>query len=375
MTRLLLLVALLAGCPSAEEAAAPTAAPAADVALYTCPMHPSIHQDHPGRCPLCGMDLVPVSRADAQAGAVTLDASTRERVGIRVEPVISQRLYRELRAAGTVAWDPTRTADASLRIDTWVRTVEAAPGERVEKGRRVLTVTAPELAATQAELLAASRAGQSALADAARQRLSSWGIAEADVDALLAAGAPAEAIAVRAPAAGVLVDPLPTAGSMVGMGMPLFRVARVDRVWVEAALPAGESAPRVGDPVRVRLPDAELETRVAAVLPDVDPVTRGPRFRVEVDRPLPAGQYVPVVLPVDLGQRLTVPVDAVIHAGDRTLVFVQRDDTLTPREVETGAVVEDRVEVRSGLDEGDVVVAQGAFLVSAESRLRSAGAW
>lgn len=374
MTRLLLLVALLAGCPSADPPPAPAPA-AADVAFYTCPMHPSIHQDHPGRCPLCGMDLVPVSRADAQAGAVTLDASTRERVGIRVEPVIAQRLYRELHAAGTVAWDPTRVAEASLRIDTWVRTVEGAPGERVEKGRRVLTVAAPELAAAQAELLAASRAGQSALADAARQRLASWGVAEADVDALLAAGAPAEAIAVRAPAAGVLVDPLPTAGSRVSMGMPLFRVARVDRVWVEAALPTGESAPRVGDPVRVRLPDEALETRVAAVLPEVDPVTRGPRFRVEVDRALPAGQYLPVILPVDLGSRLTIPVDAVIHAGDRSLVFVQRDDTLTPRTIETGVVVEDRVEVRSGLAEGDLVVAQGTFLVSAESRLRSAGAW
>ena len=31
---------------------------------YTCSMHPQIRQDGPGKCPLCGMDLVPISSGD-----------------------------------------------------------------------------------------------------------------------------------------------------------------------------------------------------------------------------------------------------------------------------------------------------------------------
>lgn len=369
----MILLLLLLGCPwTAPEPVAPPEAAAA--AFYTCPMHPSVHQEHPGRCALCGMDLVAVSPAEAEAGAVVLDAGTRARVGILTEPATLGPLTRELRATGTVVLDPTRAAEASLRVDTWVRTVDAAPGDHVRAGQRVLTVYAPELAATQAEVLHAHQAGRAEVVAAARRRLASWGVGATEVDALVAAAGPAEAIALRSPADGVLGE-LPAVGSMVPMGMALFRVAAVDRVWVEAALPAGERAPAVGAPARVGLPDGEVETEVVAVLAEVDPVTRGPRFRVQLDRALPAGQYLPVVVPEDLGERLTVPAGAVVHAGERDLVFVALDDRLTPREVELGVRAGERVEVRAGLVAGEVVVTRGAFLVGAESRLRSSGAW
>ena len=37
---------------------APTTAPVL-AALYTCPMHPSVISNHPGKCPICGMALEP----------------------------------------------------------------------------------------------------------------------------------------------------------------------------------------------------------------------------------------------------------------------------------------------------------------------------
>lgn len=371
------LLVLLACSGEPAPAPAPAHAAADAVAFWTCPMHPSIHQDHFGPCPLCGMDLVPVTAEEAASGAVVLDAPTRERVGVRMEAVVPVRMVKELVAAGTVTWDATRARDVALRIDSYVRTVEVAPGAVVGAGQRLATVAAPELAATQRELLDARAAGDTLTADAARRRLLGWGVADADVDAVIAAGAPSEALAVRAPAAGVVLDPLPVPGAMVAMGMPLLRLARADAVWVEATLPpADATALAAGQPVRVGLPDGEVEARVAAVLPTVDPATRGQRFRVALDRALPAGTFVPVTVPVDLGERLALPVDAVIHAGARDVVFVdQGGDRLVPRTVTLGARSGDWREVREGLAEGDRVVAEGAFLVAAESRLRSAGAW
>jgi len=43
-----------------EPPAVDAAPPAPEGALYTCPMHPEIRQDHPGQCPKCGMTLEPV---------------------------------------------------------------------------------------------------------------------------------------------------------------------------------------------------------------------------------------------------------------------------------------------------------------------------
>jgi hypothetical protein len=71
VTRILLALVLLAGCPptdnparqaidaqarSAEAPASPTPAPAEET--WSCPMHPEVVQHHAGKCPKCGMDLV-----------------------------------------------------------------------------------------------------------------------------------------------------------------------------------------------------------------------------------------------------------------------------------------------------------------------------
>ena len=48
-------------------AASPTASPAPAVkAIYTCPMHPEIHSDKPGKCPICGMNLVLADQSKTQ---------------------------------------------------------------------------------------------------------------------------------------------------------------------------------------------------------------------------------------------------------------------------------------------------------------------
>jgi Cu(I)/Ag(I) efflux system membrane fusion protein len=83
--------------------------------------------------------------------------------------------------------------------------------------------------------------------------------------------------------------------------------------------------------------------------------------------------YVDVALHADLGERLVVPASAVIVAGERRVVFVDRGDgRLEPRTVTTGATGEDTIEIASGLEAGERVVASGNFLIGAESRIQSA---
>ncbi len=68
-----------------------------------------------------------------------------------------------------------------------------------------------------------------------------------------------------------------------------------------------------------------------------------------------------------------VPDDAVIDAGDRHVVFLDRGDgRYEPREVTLGARADRRVEVLSGLVEGDRVVVSANFLLDSESSLRAA---
>ena len=74
-----------------------------------------------------------------------------------------------------------------------------------------------------------------------------------------------------------------------------------------------------------------------------------------------------------MGPRLTVPDSAVLHAGDRSFVFVDLGGgRLRPQRVTVGQRADGRLEIVSGLEEGQPVVSSGTFLVSGESRLRAA---
>jgi Cu(I)/Ag(I) efflux system membrane fusion protein len=70
---------------------------------------------------------------------------------------------------------------------------------------------------------------------------------------------------------------------------------------------------------------------------------------------------------------ITVPRDAVVDTGLQQHVFVANGDRFEPRAVMLGVQLADRVEIRSGLEAGERIVAAGVFLLDSESRLRATG--
>ena len=123
-------------------------------------------------------------------------------------------------------------------------------------------------------------------------------------------------------------------------------------------------------------PGRRFDGRVSFVYPYLDGASRTGKVRIALGNPkleLKPEMYANVELVVDRGQRLTVPEEAVLYAGERRLVFVDLGEgRLQPRKVEVGLRSGDRVEILSGLADGEVVVASGNFLIAAESRLKSA---
>jgi Cu(I)/Ag(I) efflux system membrane fusion protein len=363
-----------------------------EIEYYTCPMHPSVHEARPGKCPICGMELVPVRKEAAASGVVRVDPARLEKIGVRFATAVRAPLEREIRATGSVGWDETRLVDVTPRVSGTV--VELAPnplGAPIEKGALLARIYSPELWAAQRELrsaLAAQASAKSsgtperadALVRAARARLRLFGLDDAEVARLAASAEPVEAVALRAPASGFLVEKRAVAGGPVEPGAPLFRIAPRGRVWVEARIPESDAAlVAVGQVARLRspaLPGRELEAKIAYVYPELDAATRTLRARLELEDPdgvLRPGAWLEIVLVAPLGERVQVPAAAVIYAGPRRVVFVQRaDGRLEPRDVAVGVVGRDSIEIVSGLEPGERVVASGNFLIAAESRLRSA---
>jgi Cu(I)/Ag(I) efflux system membrane fusion protein len=403
-SRELVLALLLAlGCSDAGEPAAapaPSAAPteaapggaaADEISYWTCPMHPSVHAPHAGKCPICGMTLVPVLRRELESGEIRIDEQRRQRVGIRTARVERGVLDLGLRAVGRVTADETALVDVSVKVRGWIAKLEVdSMGAPVRRGDVLFLLYSPELYATQQELLQAlkSQAPETggvsgrggALARAARKRLELWNVAGADIDAVVRLGEPREELPIRSPASGFVIQKNVAQGAAVEPGALLYRIAPLDRVWIDAAVPESDlGRVRVGQRAKVSLPSLPGESfqgSVGYVYPTLEAETRTGRIRIELSNPqhrLLPDMYANVDLEVGREEKVLVPASAVIYAGPRRVVFVDLGEgRLAPRDIEIGAGNSEFYEVLSGLEPGESVVSSGNFLVASESRIRSA---
>ncbi len=352
-----------------------------ELSHYTCPMHTSVHDTREGKCPICGMDLVLVTKAEASSGAVRVDPQRLHKIGVRFATVERAPFTRTIRALGRVTWDETKLIDVVMKVRGFVRDLRAdALGAKVVKGELLFSMYSPELYAAQTEYLQALRSGNEALTVAARTRLRLWDVGDRDVSALEKRGVPFEALPVRARRTGVLVEKNVVEGAAFEPGAKLFRIAPLDQVWVEAEVYTSDfPLISVGQEATLRVPSLSgrmFEARVAYLLPSLASDTRTARVRLELgngDLALRPEMFVDVELHAELGDRLLIPTSAVVVAGERRVVFVDLGaGLLEPRSIKTGVSNEDRIEVLEGLAAGERVVASGNFLIAAESRIQSA---
>jgi membrane fusion protein, copper/silver efflux system len=393
------------GAPSADE----------DKQLYTCPMHPAIVQDHPGDCPICGMTLVPKAKSSAKPAAAPADAAapppglaavdlTPERIqliGMRTATVKREALGGELRTVGVIVANERGLAQINTRFAGWIQTLTAsATGERVKRGQVLATIYSPDVLRAQQELLVArgwtSGPGGSArppqgadgftagLDASARRRLELLGISAQEIDEVLRTGKATDAIAIRSPVEGYVVSKSAVVGVAVQPGTVLFEVADLSSVWVNAEIYQQDiSRIHVGQKARLELssiPGEPHAGKVQFIYPALDPASRTLRLRLEFknksDRNGPRlrpGMYGNVLLDLPATSGLVVPAEAVVDTGETHYLFVAKEGGhFEPRLVKVGGRLKDRVEILSGVAEGERVVTTGNFLIDSESRLRAA---
>lgn len=382
------------GSPSATESGAQSK-------IYTCSMHPSIRQERPGTCPICGMDLIELKHGAAGTGppeSVTLSERARALARIRTTEVRREEDSTvELRLLGRIEADETAlrtvTAWTAGRIE---RLHVNVTGQQVRRGQVVATIFSPELYAGHQDLITArnhlqrarSGAGEDsarAALNAVRARLRLLGVPEAELDRMEQQDEPATRVPIRSPFAGTVTERIATEGDYVQVGGPLYRIADLSRLWVQLdAYERDLPLLGVGQPVtfqaegQVREP---IEGEVAFVDPRVDPQTRTARVRVELRDPdglLRPGMYVQSIVRAPAGPDqlapLVIPASAPLFTGRRSLVYVEdreaEDPTYHPRIVRLGPRQGDVYPVVSGLSEGERVVSRGAFALDADLQIQ-----
>ena len=379
---------------------------------YVDPMHPAYKSDKPGIAPDCGMQLQPVYAgapftvaASALAGAalppgsVRIDPARQQFFGVRIGPVEEASGSYKLRLLGRVAPDEGKIYKLNAGIEGYIQDVSSATtGSFVSKDQVLATFSAPNASMTLQTFVLNLGAedrfkksasdgtveGQSMNSVNANlqlrvQQLQNLGMSTLQMDEIRKTRQIPDTIKIVSPVDGFVLSRSVSAGQKFERDTEWYRIADLRRVWVVADVFEKEAQYiKPGVQVRVSLPDQNktLPGRVSNVLPQFDPATRTLKARIEVENQgytLRPDMFVNVELPVAFSHAVVVPEGAVLDSGLAKTVFVERAEGLfSPRAVEIGRRLDDRVEIVKGLQAGEKIVVSGNFLVSSESRLQEA---
>ncbi|HWR01249.1 MAG TPA: efflux RND transporter periplasmic adaptor subunit [Chlorobaculum sp.] len=377
--------------------------------LYTCTMHPHIVRDKPGNCPICGMELVKKISTTADAGAstgqnqpatlsrgVSLSPDQLVTANVATMEVKSEPIAKEIAAVGIVQYDQSRQAKVTAwtagRID---KLNVNAIGASVSRERPIAELYAPDLVATQQEYLMALKSREQlrnstvssavetgeTVVTSAKQRLRLFGLRESQIAELERSGKPSVNVAIYSPFNGVVIEKLVQQGQYVNTGDVLFNIADLSSVWVELEVYENQfRSLHVGQPVEIRsqsFPGTSLNGKVSLIYPFLDPKTRTVKVRVAMPNPgmkLKPEMFVNALIKVPLAEGIAVPVTAVMDSGKRQVVWVERSPgKFEPREVVVGDRAGDRIQILSGLTQGEKVVISGGYLIDSESQLNGSG--
>jgi RND family efflux transporter MFP subunit len=239
--------------PIPETAAAGSAAQKErKIKYWVSPMDPGYVRDKPGKAP-CGMDMVPVyedaGEETGAPGAIAVSPATIQSMGVRTAKVEVRPLSRDTLTVGLVTLNERNLTVINTKVSGWVeRLYVNATGDSVRKGQTLLSIYSPELVSTQEEYLLALKnlksmekspikdlaEGARRLAAASRRRLQLFDITPSQIADLEHTGNVKKNLTLVSPANGIVMKRMVAQGAYVQAGMPLLELADLSTIWVDA---------------------------------------------------------------------------------------------------------------------------------------------
>lgn len=351
------------------------------------PMFPQQRFDEPGPSPFMDMDLVPryaEENGDSNRSTVRIDPVMVQNLGIRSAPVVATRAKSQLDVTGLVAFNDRALTRLQSPATAFVDKVwPLAEGDTVKDGQPLLSLRVPAWTGAQHEWLAVLNSGNNELVEAGRERLLSLGMPTSLVQRIERQRKLRDVWTVTAPHDGVIRSLNVRAGMTLMAGVALVEIQSLNPVWVELAVPERQlEQVRSGAAVDVivqGVTSALREGKVADILPLVDQASRTVSVRVALSNhsgELRPGMSAQVRIHGDAAENaLAVPTEALLHTGKRTLVMLDEGEgRYRPQTVKPGTELGEQTLILAGLEEGQMVVVSGQFLLDSEASLQGVAA-
>lgn len=357
--------------------------------IWTCSMDPQVRKDAPGKCPICGMDLILLNQSSSailDSNAIHFSADAAALANVATSIVSRQQPSKDVRLYGKVQADErllqNQVAHIGGRID---KLLVNFTGEPVRKGQLLAIIYSPELVTAEQELIEAakSKESQPEIYDAAREKLMQWLLTEKQIAQIEKSGRVKTNFEVYSNTSGIVTAKRVNVGDHVSQGSVLYDIANLSSVWVlfdayESDLPFLKVGNSISFTLQA-LPGTNFSAKIQFIDPVIDPVNRVAKVRVEVSNgggKLKPEMFATGVVKANLNEfrdKLVIPRSAVLWTGKRSIVYVKQPDTedvnFKMREIELGPMLGNSYVVLGGLTDGEEIVTDGTFSVDAAAQL------
>ena len=357
--------------------------------IWTCAMHPHIKMSEPGKCAICGMDLIPLVQSNTMSidpDALQMTPESARLADVATAVVSRQNPAGEVRLYGKVQPDErllqSQVAHVSGRIE---KLAVNFTGIAVSRGETLAELYSPDLITAQQELLetTGSKLSQPEIYEAAKEKLRQLKLTEEQISDIEESGKISPTLKIVANTSGIVTTRRVNTGDYVSKGSVLFEISDLSRIWVifdayERDLQFLRRGGKVTYTVQA-LPGNKYTGIIDFIDPVIDPVTRVAKVRVEAGNPygnLKPEMLVTGIITTDLkgyNDRFVIPASSVLWTGKRSIVYVKLQGTDEPvfkiREIELGPSLGENYVVMEGLSEGDEIVVSGTFSVDAAAQL------
>lgn len=374
--------------------------------LYTCSMHPQIIRNEPGKCPICGMDLIKKEENAQKITDIQLEdllKPTNEFV-ITTVPVTTIKKSSEeisIEALGNIQNDTRQLASISSIVAGRIeRLYVRYRYQMIMPGDKIMDIYSPEIATAQQNLLflLKSDASNTSLIEAARQRLLLMGMSNGQVQQLIRTRKATLTISVYSNAMGHVheagQETMDATGQMqntatataplairegmyVQQGQKVFSLTNPEKAWaVINIFPENQHLIKVDNPVKIT-PEAMPQKAFRAKINFIEPAYRqGSKTltaRVYFDNSalrIPIGSQVRAKIFGSSPNANWLPQETVLSLGLNDVAFVKTSGGFVAKKIQTGIRQNNMVQILNGLTATDTVAANAQYLTDSESFIK-----
>lgn len=384
---IVVLVFLFAACKNKNEKVAAHAEHNMEMndVYYTCSMHPQVMQDKPGNCPICGMKLIEAKKGGStDPNEVKLSDQQIQLGNISTDTIRSGIIGDKMVLTATLNADQQKINAVSARVMGRIeRLYFKNLGDYVNKGDKLFDIYSEELNNAKQEYILAIEKQKvldntivnfTALLQSAKNKLLLWGLSEKQIHEIAEKKTTTALTTFYSPVAGYITTLDIREGEYAMEGGTIVRIADLSTLWAEAQVYTSQLSQIDNNAIAsVQFPDLpgkQTMGKIEFMNPEINPQTRITLLRVNVansGKLLKPGMPAYVTIKGKQVNTLTLPSDAVLRTGTGASVWVQTGNhTFKSRMVEIGMEDGERVEIKSGLQSGDIVVITGAYLLNGE---------